>query len=505
MNTNDTNTNVNMNPNTNTDANESPRVPHPMIACIPILVLVGMMTLIVKLFGGDALGGGIQIAMLMSTAVCVCLAMWVYRLTWKELEKGIVQTISNSATSLIILLLIGMMSASWMISGVVPTLIYYGVQIMSPTFFLFTTCVICAVVSVMTGSSWTTVATIGVALIGIGSALGVPEYWSAGAIISGAYFGDKVSPLSDTTVLASSCSGVNLFTHIRYLLFTTVPTMCITLVIFFVAGFFMDTEGNIRTSEYTEGLEGSFNISLWTLIVPAVTALMIARKLPSLVILFVSALMAGLMAMVMQPDVLLSIGGDAGQSDFICMVKGVMMVFVTSTNIDTGSASVNELVGTSGMSGMMNTIWLILCAMCFGGVMMASRMIHSLASLLIRVISGTASLVASTVTAGVMNNILVCDQYVSIIITTDMFRGIYKEKGYESKLLSRSTEDSSTITSVLVPWNTCGMTQSTVLGVATLSYLPYCFFNLISPLMSIIVASIGWKIVKPHKDGEQSL
>lgn len=495
MKTNDTNTdNINAN---EINTTESAHVPHPMIACIPILVLVGMMVLIVKLFGGDALGGGIQIAMLMSTAVCVCLAMWVYRMKWKELEKGIVNTISNSASSLIILLLIGMMSASWMISGVVPTLIYYGVQIMSPTFFLFSTCLICAVVSVMTGSSWTTVATIGVALIGIGSALGIPEYWSAGAIISGAYFGDKVSPLSDTTVLASSCSGVNLFNHIRYLLFTTVPAMSITLVIFFVSGFFMNTEGNIRTSEYTEGLEGSFNISLWTLLVPAITAVMIARKLPSLVILFVSALMAGVMAMIMQPDVLLAIGGGEGQSDFVSMVKGVMMVFVTSTNIDTGSASVNELVGTSGMSGMMNTIWLILCAMCYGGVMMASRMIHSLTALLIRVIRGTASLVASTVATGIMNNILVCDQYVSIIITTDMFREIYKEKGYESRLLSRSTEDSSTITSVLVPWNTCGMTQSTVLGVATLSYLPYCFFNLISPLMSIIVATIGWKIAKP--------
>ena len=266
----------------------------------------------------------------------------------------------------------------------------------------------------------------------------------------------------------------------------------------------MDTEGNIRTSEYTEGLENSFNISLWTLLVPALTALMIARKLPSLVILFVSALMAGLMAMVMQPDVLLAIGGDAGQSEFINMVKGVMMVFVTSTNVDTGSASVNELVGTSGMAGMMDTIWLILCAMCFGGVMMASRMIHSLAALLIRVISGTTSLVASTVAAGIMNNILVCDQYVSIIITTDMFREIYKKKGYEPKLQSRSTEDSSTITSVLVPWNTCGMTQSTVLGVATLSYLPYCFFNLISPLMSIIVAAIGWKIVQPNTDSVSS-
>ena len=502
MNTNDTTTNTNGTitaNDTTTNTNDAMALPHPLIACIPILVLVGMMVLIVKLFGNNALGGGVQIALLMSTAVCVCLAMWVYKIKWRELEQGIVHTIANSAVSLIILLLIGMMSASWMISGIVPTLIYYGVQIMSPTFFLFTTCLICAVVSVTTGSSWTTIATIGVALIGIGSALGVPEYWSAGAIISGAYFGDKMSPLSDTTVLASSSARINLFSHIKYLVFTTVPTLSITLLIYFVAGFFIGSDGDVPISEYTDGLRRTFDISLWTLAVPAVTALMILKKLPSLVILFVSALLAGVMAIIMQPDVLLSIGGNTEQTYSLNIVKGLLVTFFTSTNVETGSATVNELVSTSGMGGMMDTIWLIVCAMCYGGVMMASRMIHSLAAQLIRVIRGTASLVASTAFAGVMNNVLICDQYVSIIMTIDMFRDIYKEKGYEARLLSRATEDSSTVTSVLVPWNTCGMTQSTVLGVSTLAYLPYCFFNLLSPLMSIIIAAIGWKVVKPGR------
>lgn len=481
---------------------ETVKTPHLLMASVPILVLAGMMVLVITLFGNDALGGGTQVALLISTAVCVCIVMWKYKTPWKELEKGIIRTTANSAVSLIILLLIGMMSASWMISGIVPTLIYYGVQIMSPTFFLVSTCVICAIVSVMTGSSWTTVATIGVALIGIGTALGIPEYWSAGAIISGAYFGDKVSPLSDTTVLASTCSGVNLFTHIKNLFRTTIPSLILTLIVFFIAGFFMDTSGNIHIAEYTEGLEHAFNLSLWTFVVPVLTALMIAQRLPSLIVLFVSAILAGILAMIMQPDILLSVGGDTGGSDALGMIKGLMITYFSSTNVETGSTAVDNLVSTTGMAGMLNTVWLILCAMCFGGVMVASRMIHSLTSLLVRVISGTTSLVASTVVAGIMNNILLCDQYVSIIITADMFRDIYKKKGYEPRLLSRSVEDSSTVTSVLVPWNTCGMTQSTVLGVPTLTYLPYCFFNIISPVMSIIIAAIGWKIVRHEPTSE---
>ena len=475
------------------------RLPHPLIALVPVVVLVGMMALMICLFGSDALGGGTQIALLMASAVCISISMAAYHIKWKAFEKGIIDTVSSSVVSLCILLIIGMMSSSWMVSGVVPTLIYYGVQILSPTYYLACTCFICAVVSVMTGSSWTTVATIGVALIGIGSALGIPAYWSAGAIISGAYFGDKISPLSDTTVLASSVAEVNLFTHIRYMLQTTVPSMCITLVIFGIAGFFFMSEGEVHVQEYTEHLASTYNISLWTLLVPVLTGVMIARRVPSLITLFVSSLMAGVWALVLQPDILisiadtdsLSIGGQLGQC-----VKGVLMTFFTATNVDTGSEVVNELVATSGMAGMLNTIWLILCAMCFGGAMVASGMLQSITQVIIRMIRGTATLVGSTVCSGILSNILTCDQYISIILTVSMFKNAYKEKGYEGRLLSRTTEDATTVTSVLIPWNTCGMTQSTVLGVPTLAYLPFCFFNYISPLMSIIVSSIK---VKPKQ------
>lgn len=484
-----------------TEENKIPALPHPLISFIPIMTLVGLMVVTIMLFGSDSLSGATQISLLIASAVCICISMWVYHVDWNAFEMGIKSTIRDASVSIIILLIIGMMSASWMISGVVPTLIYYGVQIISPWFFLVCTCIICAIVSVMTGSSWTTVATIGIAFIGIGSALGIPEYWSAGAIISGAYFGDKISPLSDTTILASTMADVNLFTHIRYMLRTTTPTMGITLLIFLIAGFFVGNDGEIQIAEYTDGLKNSFNISLWTLIVPILTGVMIARKVPSLITLFVSSLLAGVTAVIFQPDIILNIA-ESTEMSAMNVIKGVMVVFFTSTNIETGSEVVNELVSTSGMVGMLNTIWLILCAMCFGGCMVASKMIHSITMAIIRLIRGTVTLVSSTVLTGLLANIFTCDQYMSIILTASMFKEIYDEKGYERRLLSRTTEDAVTVTSVLIPWNTCGMTQSTVLGVPTLSYLPFCFFNYLSPFMTIIIAAIGWQIKKPEQNKE---
>ena len=456
------------------------------------------MVLMITLFGSDALGGGTQIALLLASAVCITISMAVYHVKWKLFEQGIVDTVASSVVSLCILLIIGMMSSSWMVSGVVPTLIYYGVQVLSPTYYLACTCFICAVVSVMTGSSWTTVATIGVALIGIGNALGIPSYWSAGAIISGAYFGDKVSPLSDTTVLASSVAEVNLFTHIRYMLLTTVPSMCVTLIIFGVAGFFFMSDGDVHVKEYTDHLSSTYNISLWTLLVPVLTGIMIARRVPSLITLFASSLLAGICALVFQPDILAQISGEdtLGLSLFGKCIKGVLLTFFTSTNVETGSSVVNDLVATNGMAGMLNTIWLILCAMCFGGAMVAGGMLQSITQVIIRAVRGTTSLVGSTALSGLISNILTCDQYISIILTISMFKKAYTDKGYETRLLSRTTEDSTTVTSVLIPWNTCGMTQSTVLGVPTLAYLPFCFFNYLSPFMSVLISSI---YVKPNK------
>ena len=479
---------------------------------MPVVVLIGFLALVISLFGSDSLSGGSQIALLMGMAVCVCLSMAVYRVPWSVFERQIKATLGEVSITLLILLCVGMLAGSWIISGIVPTLIYYGVQIMSPQFFLVSSCIICSLVSLLSGSSWTTIATIGVALLGIGHALGVSEAWTAGAIISGAYFGDKMSPLSDTTILASSATGTDLFAHIRYMMLTTIPTFLITILIFLFAG--QGGEGvELHVSEYTEGLSRTFNISLWTLLVPLLTGVMIARRVPSLIVLFLSSLMAGVVALILQPHTLCEIaGGEALSSgnsapSITTLIRGLAITYYGSTAVDTGSSSLNELISTSGMAGMLNTVWLILCAMCFGAAMVASRMIDSITGVMLRFVRNRVSLVSSTVTTGIFLNITTGDQFISIVLTADIYKEVFRKEGYESRLLSRTTEDAATVTSVLIPWNTCGMTQSTVLGVPTFTYLPYCFFNLLSPLMSIVVAAIGWKIrqVKPLQEEESAL
>lgn len=481
--------------------NRAKKLPSPWLSLVPIGVLISLLFITIRTFGSDALSGGSQIVLLTTTAVCSIIAIAFCGIKWKEIEQGISTNILGVSVALIILLLIGALSGSWMISGVVPTLIYYGMQIIHPSFFLASSCVICAVVSVMTGSSWTTIATIGIALMGIGEAQGFATGWIAGAIISGAYFGDKISPLSDTTVLASSVTHTPLFSHIRYMMYTTVPSMLITLTIFTIAGFAHNGSGDEQVAAFSASLKESFNISLWLLIVPAVTALLIAKKVPSLITLFISAALAGVFALFFQPHLLQEISGLAVQ-DATSSFKGLFMTFYGSTQVETGNQALNSLVATRGMAGMTNTIWLIICAMCFGGAMTASGMLESLTSVFLRFMKRRVGMVASTVMSGLFLNICTADQYISIILTGNMFKDIYKQKGYESRLLSRTTEDSVTVTSVLVPWNTCGMTQATILGVATLTYLPYCFFNIISPLMSITVAAIGYKIKQVHEKTE---
>lgn len=475
--------------------------PHPLVSIIPVVVLIGFLAVVITLFGSDSLSGGSQVALLMGMAVCVCISMAVYRVPWRTFETQIKKTLGDVSITLLILLCVGMLSGSWMISGIVPTLIYYGVQIMSPQFFLVSACIICALVSLLSGSSWTTIATIGVALLGIGHALGVSEAWTAGAIISGAYFGDKMSPLSDTTILASSATGTDLFVHIRYMMLTTTPTFLITIIIFFVAGLGNGGDAALEVGQYTEGLAKTFHISLWTLLVPLLTGVLIARRVPSLIVLFLSSLMAGIIALILQPHVLTEVAAGASpivnsQFSIVNLIKGLAITYYGATAVDTGYASLNELISTGGMAGMLNTIWLILCAMCFGASMVASGMIESLTQVIVRFVRNRVSLVSSTVGTGLFLNITTGDQFISIVLNADIYKEVYRQQGYESRLLSRTCEDSATVTSVLVPWNTCGMTQSTVLGVSTLTYLPYCFFNLLSPLMSIFMSVVGWRIYK---------
>ena len=475
-------------------------LPHPLVAAIPLVVLIGLLAVIIALFGSDSLNGGSQVSLLAAMAVCVFISMVFYKEPWKSFEQQIEKTVGGVAIMILILLAVGMLAGSWMISGVVPTLIYYGVQMLSPQFFLLCACVICALVSLLSGSSWTTIATIGVALLGISHALGVGEAIAAGAIISGAYFGDKMSPLSDTTILASSSAGVDIFKHIRYMMLTTMPAFMLTLLIFTALGLGFDADDSIHVHQYTEGLGGKFNISLWTLLVPVLTGVLIVKRVPSLIVLFLSALMAGVMAIILQPHILTEIAGDAELSSVAALTKGLVMTFYGPTNIEMGSAELNELVSTGGMAGMLNTIWLIVCAMCFGAVMVASGMIESITRVVISWVKSRVGLVASTASTGLFLNVATGDQFISIVLTVNMFKNVYEKQGYEPRLVSRTAEDSATVTSVLVPWNTCGLTQSTVLGVATIAYLPYCFFNILSPIMTILVAALGWKIKRKVKE-----
>ena len=470
-----------------------PRI-HWTIALVPFAVLVALQVLVIKHFGSDAIDGASQTALLFAAAVAVAIAMVGYKVPWKTINGAIGDNIKTVGPAVIVLFLIGAISGSWMMSGVVPTMIYYGMKIITPSLFLFMACIICALVSLITGSSWTTVATVGIALIGIGTAHGYSAGWTAGAIISGAYFGDKISPLSDTTVLASSVGEVPLFKHIRYMLITTVPSFTIALIIFLVVSLSHSAESGTQAASFAEGLQSTFVISPWLLLVPLFTGILIAMRLPAAVILFLSALLAGLVMMVVQPDIVAKIGEG---NNF----RGLMLTYYSSTSIDTGNEILTNLVQTRGMKGMLSTVFLIFCASAFGGSRTGGGMMTSITEALARGVTGRRSLVASTVGTGLFANMATGDQYLSIVLTGNIFKQLYKDLGYEGRLLSRSTEDSATVTSVLVPWNTCGMTQSMVLKVPTLDFLPYCFFNLISPLMSITVALIGYKIFRHEEDG----
>ena len=464
--------------------------PHWAVSCLPLVFLAALLVVVIHFFGSDSLEGGSQVALLLSAGLAIAIGIFGYGQSWKSFEKSIDDCFSSVATSILILLLIGAVAGSWMISGIVPTLVCYGLQIISPRIFLFASCAIAAAVALMTGSSWTTIATIGVALVAIGTALGVSPGWTAGAIISGAYFGDKVSPLSDTTVLASSSSGTDLFTHIRYMMFTTVPSISIALVVFLVASLMHNPDAVPSTAEYSDALRSTFRISPLLLIVPIFTFCLMIKKVPAILTLMVSAFVAGLAALLFQPGIVASIGGSDVISTGAC-IKGMMMSWFAGTSVDTGSELVNTLTATRGMGGMLNTVFLIICAVTFGAAMTGSGMFQGITEALTRHIRRRVPSVAATVTTGIVSNVITADQYLSIILSASLFKDLYRKNSLESRLLSRSVEDSATVCSVLIPWNSCGMTQATVLGVATVVYFPYCIFNIVSPLMSILVAAIG--------------
>lgn len=473
------------------------------VALTPVLLLVGLLSFSIYIFKDNSLDGANQIALILASAVAVVIAFY-YGHSWKDIQDGIVQSISSAMGAMLILLLIGSLSGTWLISGIVPTMIYYGLEILNPSFFPIAACIICAMTSIATGSSWTTSATIGIALIGVGKALGVPEGMAAGAIISGAYFGDKMSPLSDTTNLAPAVTGTDLFTHIRYMTYTTVPSITIALAIFLFLGFGIDDAMlSPDIVEMQQAIAGRFNVSGWLFLVPIAVVVMVIKRVPALPAIFVGALLGAVFAMIFQPEIVETVGKSAGLTGSYTVLASLMIAFFGNVAIVTEHELANDLLSSGGMKGMLKTVWLILSAMIFGGVMEVSGMLQRIADAIMSIVRSTASLIASTVATCCFINVTAPDQYLSIAIPGRMYARIYKDRGLAPQNLSRTLEDSATVTSVLVPWNTCGAFHAGVLGVATLTYLPYCFFNILSPFMTMIFAyfaiRIAWLKVRGEK------
>jgi NhaC family Na+:H+ antiporter len=465
-----------------------------LLALLPILFLIGLLSINVYLYGDDSLGGSNQLSLLFSGALAAIIGI-LYGNNWKDILEGISKSIKSVTPSIIILLLIGSLAGTWLISGIVPAMIYYGLQILNPEIFLFATAIITAIVSLATGSSWSTIATIGIALLGIGQALGLPLGLIGGAIISGAYFGDKMSPLSDTTNLAPAMAGTDLFTHIRYMMYTTIPSFSIALILFLIIGFRSNIIGTENIDELLQTLNTSFNITPWLFVVPVLVIILIVKKTPAIPALLAGSVLGGVFAILFQPNIITEISGEASVT-ISSSYKAVINAMSTDISITTNNNQINDLLTSGGMYGMLNTIWLIICAMIFGGILESTGLLRRIAEPIINYAKSTGSLVATTTGTCIFFNITASDQYISIVVPGRMFADSYKEKGLAPENLSRTLEDSGTVTSVLIPWNTCGATQSAVLGVATLNYLPYCFFNLISPIMTIIYAYLGIKIKK---------
>lgn len=472
-------------------------------ALIPVIFLISLLFYnVTYVFGDAALDGSNQIILILSAAVAGLVGLKI-GVSWERMQEGILISINAAMSSILILLLIGSLAGTWLLSGVVPAMIYYGLEIMNPSIFLFAACIVSAIVSIATGSSWSTVATVGIALLGIGMALGLSEGLVAGAIISGAYFGDKMSPLSDTTNLAPAMAGTDLFTHIRHMTWTTFPSIGISLVIFLLIGFLGVESGAVaNVSEVQEAILLSFDINGWLFLVPVVVIALIVSKVPALPALLAGTLLGGLFAVIFQERVILEVSGVEG--DLLkANYTAVMMAMFGGITIISENEIVKELLSTSGMAGMLNTIWLIISAMVFGGVMESAGLLQRITEEIIKWAHSTGSLIASTAGTCIFFNLTASDQYLAIVVPGRMYADTYAKRGLKPENLSRTLEDSGTVTSVLVPWNTCGATQAAVLGVATVTYLPYCFFNLISPVMTILFGYFNIKITKIPKQNPE--
>ena len=471
------------------------RKPTLLESIIPIVFLVAFLAVNVVVFSDDATYGPNQIALILGATVAAIVGLKI-GFSWQHMLEGAVKSISSAMSAILILLLIGSLAGTWLLSGIVPAMIYYGLEILNPTIFLFAACIVSAIVSIATGSSWSTVATIGVALLGIGQALGLSQGVIAGAIISGAYFGDKMSPLSDTTNLAPAMAGTDLFTHIRYMAWTTVPSMSIAMIIFLIWGFVNSNVGaGSDIGAVQASIDKAFNINMWLFLVPVIVIGLIIKRVPALPALLIGTLLGALFAVIFQPQIIEQVSGLTGDA-LLANYTAIIQSMFGDISVTTENEMVNGLLSTGGMAGMMNTIWLIICAMIFGGIMESSGMLRRITQSLIKLANSTGSLIATTAGTCVFFNLTASDQYLAIVVPGRMFASTYRDRGLAPQNLSRTLEDSGTVTSVLIPWNTCGATQSSVLGVGTMVYAPYCFFNIISPFMTLLFGYIGIKIAK---------
>ena len=467
-----------------------------LLSIIPIVALLVTLASIIVMTNAEVAQRFSYLILLGAAGFSLILSKIFAPQPYSHLIKGVKQSAAQILPAVPILVFIAIVSATWMLSGVVPTLIAYGINIINPTLFLMIACGVCAVISVLSGSSWTTIATIGVAFQGIGHVMGYSEGWIAGAIISGAYFGDKVSPLSDTTVLASSACKVDLFTHIKYLMLTSAPAIILALIVYGVVGAIYDPTTTMQSSEILPALNSSFNITPWVLVVPLITGVLIAMRVKTLVTLAISSALGLVGIFVFQPQIIGVLGYDISVGDIVTMSGDVVF---TETAISTGNDLLDSLVSTSGVAGMLPTIYLVLSAMVFGGVLIGTGMLESITVSFTSRLQSLRRTVGATVGCGLFLNGTTGDQYLSILLGANLFRKMYAKNGLESRLLSRTLEDSISVTSVLIPWNSCGITQASVLGVATLTYLPYCIFNIVSPLLSLFFAWTGWKIKRYHR------
>ena len=454
---------------------------------IPVVILMCLLAYNIFFVEGQEWFGAYtnQYILLMGGLVAAAVGFW-NKVPLSRMIFEVWENWKSIFVPIMILFLVGALAGTWLVSGIIPAMVYYGLQVLSPDIFLPASVIIAAIISIATGSSWTTSATVGIALVGIGSALGIPTGMIAGAVISGAYFGDKMSPLSDTTNLAPAMAGTDLFTHIKYMAYTTVPTIIVTLIVFAILSGTINTTGSADISDLLATIDNTFHISPWLFLVPGIVIAMILLKTKPLIALGIGVLLAAFFAFIFQSDVLTSLS----DSNF----KAVINAVFTDTNIETDNDKLSELFSSGGMNGMLWTIFLIICAMVFGGVMDAIGALAKITKSLLAVASSVFGLFASTVLSCLGLNAIASDQYLAIVIPGKMFKNAFEDKGLAPENLSRTLEDSGTVTSVLIPWNTCGAYQSSVLGVSVSDYFVYAIFNYLSPFTTLLFAALNIKI-----------